>query len=198
MVTQNGDSNNFTGQGSPNPQKLVIPRKNQMDPATQSMATYLEQYVNNLTAPESSGGITEITSTGGTIAVTDPTGPTVNIEVGTEITILPPPTYVPVTCKVIAPSDFTAGPGEFTGAFVWPGDSGGWFTGTITLDSDNRVLSASGTQESIDSDTGLPVTGAKQQAYGSGSNVNIVNTALAVPMVPRQRVRPALRLNLAP
>jgi hypothetical protein len=168
---------------------LVVPRKGFPGPtsptdlntdwlAIETWAKQVVAIIDNL--PSGGGGITEITSIGGTIAVTDPTGPTVNIEVGTEITILFPPSYVPVTCQVIAPSDFTAGPGEFTGAFVWPDDSGGWFTGTITLDSDNRVLSVSGTEESTDSDTGLPVTGARQYAYNYGSNVNIVNNAAAV------------------
>ena len=51
MPTYQGQSNNFTGQGSPNPLKLVLPRKNEMDPATQAAMLKLEQYINSLTAP---------------------------------------------------------------------------------------------------------------------------------------------------
>jgi len=71
---------------------LVVPRKGFPGPtsptdlntdwlAIETWAKQVVAIIDNL--PSGGGGITEITSTGGTIAVTDPTGPTVNIEAGT-------------------------------------------------------------------------------------------------------------------
>lgn len=55
-VTYNGQSNNLTGEGSPNPQKLVIPGKNNMDPVMATAMLAIEQFINNLVAPESGSG----------------------------------------------------------------------------------------------------------------------------------------------
>jgi hypothetical protein len=46
-MTNNGDTNSFTGYGTPNP-KLVIPRKNELDPANLALALSIEQWGNNL------------------------------------------------------------------------------------------------------------------------------------------------------
>src|SRR5580658_622301 len=55
-----------------------------------------------LYSPESSGSISDITSTGGTVAITNPTGPTTNLEaVGTPISALPN-TYAPVITDIFA------------------------------------------------------------------------------------------------
>jgi hypothetical protein len=53
MVTNNGDANNLSGQGAPNP-KLIIPNKNLLNPAELSMALAIEQWCNNLVSPEPS------------------------------------------------------------------------------------------------------------------------------------------------
>jgi hypothetical protein len=67
-VVYNGQSNNFTGEGSPNPQKLVIPGKDKMDPVLATAFLAIEQYINNLTVPESggSGAYASLTGTGET------------------------------------------------------------------------------------------------------------------------------------
>ncbi len=97
MVTNNGDANTLSGQGTPNP-KLVIPNKNLLNPAELSMALAIEQWCNNLVAPETgNAGITKITSTGGTVMVTAPTGPTTEIEVSNPLTLTSPDTLSTTT-----------------------------------------------------------------------------------------------------
>src|ERR1035437_6073578 len=49
-VVYNGDTNNLTGNGTPNP-KLVIPQKNAFDPPTLTAMLAIEQWCNNLTLP---------------------------------------------------------------------------------------------------------------------------------------------------
>jgi len=56
-VKFNGQTNNLTGVGSPNPDKLVIPYKDRMDPQMRSAMLKIEQFVNNLIAPASAGGV---------------------------------------------------------------------------------------------------------------------------------------------
>ncbi len=66
-VTYNGQSNNLTGQGSPNPTKLTLPNLNQIaDPATQTALLKIQQYINNLVAPTGSGGYESLTGPGET------------------------------------------------------------------------------------------------------------------------------------
>lgn len=55
-VVYNGQTNNFTGKGTPNPDKLVIPYKDRMDPQMRTAMLAIEKYVNNLIAPSSGGG----------------------------------------------------------------------------------------------------------------------------------------------
>lgn len=62
MVTQNGQTTNFTGVGTDNP-KLVIPQKNTFPPAQLAMALAIEQWANNLVVPDGSAGFTNISQT---------------------------------------------------------------------------------------------------------------------------------------
>ena len=64
-VVYNGDTNSFSGAGTPNP-KLTIPQKDKMDPATLAMALAIEQWCNNVVAPSSSGGYVSLTGPGET------------------------------------------------------------------------------------------------------------------------------------
>ena len=60
----NGNSNNLTGKGSPNPQKLTIPMLDQVqDPAVSAALLRIQQFLNNLVAP-SSGGTSYASLTG--------------------------------------------------------------------------------------------------------------------------------------
>ena len=71
MVTYNGETTNFSGQGSPNPNKLVIPAKDKMDPVDRAAMLAIEQWCNNLVSPAgaSSFTISQTYSVQGTIAV---------------------------------------------------------------------------------------------------------------------------------
>ena len=64
-VTYNGQTTNFTGKGSPNPQKLVIPYKDKMDETNRAAALAIEQFVNNLVSP-AGGGYASLTGAGQT------------------------------------------------------------------------------------------------------------------------------------
>ena len=67
MVVYNGDSNNLTGQGSPNPNKLTLPMLDQVqDPAVQASLLRIQQFINNLVAPSGSGGYASLTGAGET------------------------------------------------------------------------------------------------------------------------------------
>lgn len=90
MVVYNGETTNFTGQGTVNPQKLVIPRKNEMDQASQAAMLKIEQWLNALSVPPS--GFTQISHTyavSGTIVV--PTGATGYL----------PPFFMPTSCLLL-------------------------------------------------------------------------------------------------
>ena len=90
-VTLNGETTNFTGQGTVNPQKLVIPRKNEMDAASQAAMLKIEQWLNALSVP-ASGGFTQISHTyavSGTIVV--PSGSTGYL----------PPFFMPTSCLLL-------------------------------------------------------------------------------------------------
>jgi len=66
-VTYNGDSNTLTGQGSPNPLKLTLPMLDKVtDPAVQAALLRIQQFINNLVAPSSSGGYDSLTGAGET------------------------------------------------------------------------------------------------------------------------------------
>jgi hypothetical protein len=65
-VTINGQTNNFTGKGTVNPAKLVIPYKDRMDEEMRTAMLAIEQYVNNLLAP-SSGAYASLTGPGETV-----------------------------------------------------------------------------------------------------------------------------------
>jgi hypothetical protein len=55
MVVYNGDTNNLTGVGSPNPVKLTLPMLDQVgDAPTQTALLRIQQFLNNLVAPSGS------------------------------------------------------------------------------------------------------------------------------------------------
>lgn len=96
----NGDSNNLTGEGSPNPQKLTIPYLDQVgDPQTKAALLKIQQFINNLVAPTSSGVYASLTGPGetatpgaltqlGDFTVADGTGPDgITLETGASLPI---------------------------------------------------------------------------------------------------------------
>ena len=88
MVTQSGDTTDFTGVGTPNP-KLVITQKMGMDPAGVKSMLQIEQWANNLMQ---SGAFSEISHTyavSGTIVV--PSGGTGYL----------PPFFMPSACTLL-------------------------------------------------------------------------------------------------
>ena len=54
-VTYNGQSNNLTGEGSPNPDKLTLPFLDKVDANTRASLLRIQQYINNLVSPSGSG-----------------------------------------------------------------------------------------------------------------------------------------------
>lgn len=71
-VKINGQTTNFSGVGTVNPKKLVIPRKNQMDQAAQAAMLAIEQWCNNLSAPAAGSSFyTSLTGPGETVTPGD-------------------------------------------------------------------------------------------------------------------------------
>jgi hypothetical protein len=66
-VTYNGDTNNFTGEGTVNPEKLTLPYIDRVpDPQTRAALLRIQQYINNLLAPGSGGAYASLTGVGET------------------------------------------------------------------------------------------------------------------------------------
>jgi hypothetical protein len=63
-VVYNGQTNSFSGKGTPNP-KLTIPQKDKMGPAVLAMALAIEQWCNNVVAP--AAGYASLTGPGQTV-----------------------------------------------------------------------------------------------------------------------------------
>jgi hypothetical protein len=72
-VVYNGQTTSFSGDGAVNPNKLVIPQKNALDPATRAGMLAIEQWCNNLTS-SGFGQISHTYAVSGTLVV--PSGAT--------------------------------------------------------------------------------------------------------------------------
>ena len=181
MVTNNGDANNLSGQGTPNP-KLVIPNKNLMVPPTLSMALAIEQWCNNLVSPETttSTGFPTLSGTGSPEGVVSASPPASYQDTTTGALYSKADGSGDTGWVVVGGNGSTAVPGlaadtsagtfvTSTGAGVTVEDSGGGSIGVIATGGTGEVY--------IEAEAGIDMNAGNGRAVLQGNSVSILSTS---------------------